>query len=43
MNGFRENASLTDERTDRGDFLGLQQLRREIKNYFWNFGKKDNF
>ena len=27
MNGFRETASLTDERTNERDSLGLQQLR----------------
>ena len=32
MNGFRETASWTDERTDRRDFLGLQRLFRETKN-----------
>ena len=40
MNGFRETASLTDERTDERtngrtnarDSLGLQRLRRETKN-----------
>ena len=36
MNGFRENAWRTDERTDERtyehDSLGLQRLRRETKN-----------
>ena len=31
MNGFRETASLTNERTDGRDSLGLQRLRRETK------------
>ena len=35
MNGFRETASHTDERTDERtngrDSLGLQRLRRETK------------
>ena len=31
MNGFRETASRTDERTDERDSLGLQRLRRETK------------
>ena len=32
MKGFRETALWTDGRMDRRDSLGLQQLRREIKN-----------
>ena len=36
MNGFRETASLTDERTNgrtnERDSLGLQRFRRETKN-----------
>ena len=45
MNGFREIASLTDERTNERtnerDSLGLQRLRCETKknenNFFQNF------